>query len=363
MKYRKILYDFEPYEWEISSKDIALKYSLKEENIIRFDTNTSPFIPIEWINDIASKLENLGINEYPDTSYIKLRKSISKNYNIDDDQISITNGADEGLDIISKIFIDKNSDTIISTPTYSFYSIITKIMGGNIISIPRKDNFVDDIENIIKTPKRKNNIIFLCSPNNPTGNSIERKNVIRLLTETNSVIVVDEAYSEFSGKTLIDLTNEYDNLIILKTFSKAFSLAGARIGYIVASKIMINILNKVRPPNSLSVISLALADIAINDSEKVKKNIKFIINERERCKKFIENIPGINVFPSEANFLLIKFNKIKSEIVYNLLLKEGLIVRNVNHIQSLENCIRFSIRNSQQNNLLLNTISNIINNN
>lgn len=363
MQYRKILKDFEPYEWEISNKDIALKFNLNEQDIIRFDTNTSPFIPKEWLNNIASKLETLGINDYPDTSYIKLRKSISKYININENQISVTNGADEGLDIISKIFIDKDTDIIISTPTYSFYSIVTKIMGGNIISIPRKKNFVDDIENILKSPKRKNNIIFLCNPNNPTGNSIERKNVIRLLNEINSVIVIDEAYVEFSGNTLVDLTKKYNNLIILRTFSKAFSLAGARIGYIIASKTMVDILNKVRPPNSLSVISLALADIAINDIEKVNDNIKLIINERTKCKNFLENIPGINVFPSDANFLLIKFNKINSDIIYNLLLKEGLIVRNLNNIQSLENCLRFSIRNSKQNNVLLNTISKIINNN
>ena len=292
-----------------------------------------------------------------------MRKSISKYLNIRDDQITVTNGADEGLDIVSKIFIDKYTDTIISTPTYSYYNIITKIMGGNTISISRKEKFIDDIENILKTIKKKNNIVFLCSPNNPTGNCIKQKSVIRLLTETDSIIVVDEAYVEFSGNSLINLTNKYDNLIILRTFSKAFSLAGARVGYIVASKKMIDLLNKVRPPNSLSVISLALADIALNNLENVNDNIKFIVNEREKCKNFINNISGVNVFPSEANFLLIKFNNIKSDIIYNLLLKQGLIVRNFNNIKGLENCLRFGIRNSQENNILLNAISEILNKN
>ena len=363
MYIRKNLKNFKPYEWQVSSINLASKINKKNSQIIRFDTNTSPFISKEWLNKLASKLENLNINDYPDVSYDGLKLSISNYLDINKNMITITNGSDEGLDMISKTFIDEQTYAIISSPTYMFYKVISQIMGGNVISIPRKNNFFDDEENILNSTNNNNNIIFLCSPNNPTGNSSKRETVINFLETPNVIVVVDEAYSEFSGKTLIDLTKKYNNLIILRTFSKAFSLAGARIGYMITSEEITNLLNMVRPPNSLSVLSLALAEIALKDDTFVKKNIKYIINERERCKSIIERNSNVQVYPSETNFLLVKFNKLNPNIIYNKLLQKGLIVRNISHLINLEKCLRFNIRTPEQNDILLDAFSEIVKNN
>ena len=364
MRIRKNLKDFKPYEWQVSSINLASKINKNNNQIIRFDTNTSPSISKEWLKKLSSKLENLNINDYPDISYGNLKTSISNYLDINENMITVTNGSDEGLDIISKTFIDEQTYTIISSPTYMFYRVISQIMGGNVILIPRKKNFFDDEKNILNyINNHNNNIIFLCSPNNPTGNSSKRETVINFLKNPNVIVVVDEAYSEFSGKTLIDLTKKYNNLIILRTFSKAFSLAGARIGYIITSKEITNLLSMVRPPNSLSVLSLALAEIALKDDTFVKNNIKYIINERERCKNIIERNNNVQVYPSETNFLLVKFNKLNPNIIYNKLLQKGLIVRNISHLINLEKCLRFNIRTPEQNDILLDAFSEIVKNN
>ncbi len=356
-----MLRDFQPYEWETPSGDLARKLGLKVEQIVRFDTNTSPSVPKKWLQKLSSKLEAIGINDYPDTSYLKFRKAVSRYTGLDPDRLIITNGADEGLDIIVKTFIDDNTDAVISIPTYIFYKVVTQIAGGNIIAIPRREDFSDDEEGLIKAARRDNTrIVFLCSPNNPTGNSTRQETVIRLLEESDVIIILDEAYSEFSGKTMLPLTDRYDNLIILRTFSKAFSLAGARIGYMISSKETIELLNKIRPPNSLSVISLALAELALNDLETVRENISFLIQERERCKKFLDELHGTTVYPSEANFLLLKFDTIDPENVFRLLMQKGLIVRNVSRTPLLERCLRFSVRLPEQNDRLLDAISKII---
>ncbi len=364
MRFRKVLERFEPYEWETPSGDIAAKLGLAVDQIIRFDTNASPNVPSKWLRDLSSKLDKIGINDYPDTSYLSLRKALSEYINVPVDRITVTNGSDEGLDLLIKTFIDVGSKAVVSAPTYSYYRTITQTAGGDIVPVPRLKNFSDDIEGLIKAAKREDSqIVFLCSPNNPTGNSSKREDIIQLLEGTDVAVAVDEAYSEFSGKTLVDLTNRYDNLIVLRTFSKAFALAGARVGYTVASKSTLDLINKVRPPNSLSVISLALAELAANDLDTMKKNVKIAVQERDRCRKFIvEQLKDIQVYPSETNFLLLRFEKIDPNKVHKELMRRGLIVRNVSKTTGLEKCLRFSIRLPKQNDLLLNALSEIVKN-
>jgi histidinol-phosphate aminotransferase len=361
LRFRKVLEGFEPYEWETPSGDIAVKLGLTVEQIVRFDTNASPKVPSRWLRDIAVRLDELGVNDYPDTSYLNLRVALSKYVNVPVDWITVTNGSDEGLDLLVKTFIDVGSKAVVSAPTYSFYKTVVQTVGGDIVSVPRLNDFSDDVESLLKAIEREDTrIVFLCSPNNPTGNSSKREDVIRLLEEATDVaVVVDEAYSEFSGKTLIDLTDRYDNLIVLRTFSKAFALAGARVGYTVASKSTIDLINKVRPPNSLNVISLALAELAANDLDTMKSIVEATVQERDRCRETIEQLKGIYVYSSETNFLLLRFEKLNPNKVHEELMKRGLIVRNVSKTTGLEKCLRFSVRLPEQNDRLLTALAEI----
>ncbi len=201
--------------------------NLSPSKIVRMDTNTSPYLPVSSLNALSRISREIRVNDYPDTSYLELRKKLSDYCNIGIDSFVIANGADEGLDIISKTLIDPGDEAIIPSPSYSMFRVTSEIMGANAILVQRKNDFGIDIEQIEKKTTDRTKIIFLCSPNNPTGNSVSREELDILLDSfSTQTIVIDEAYFEFSGKTYAKLTEKYDNLIIVRTFSKAFSMAG-----------------------------------------------------------------------------------------------------------------------------------------
>jgi len=362
MKTRNFLKDFKPYEWELSNQQISAIIGLKPDKILRFDTNTSPYTPIEILDNLSSILVKLKVNEYPDTSYTEIRDYLSNYTQIDKDQIILTNGADEALDIIAKVFIDNDTHVLISAPTYSMYRICIEILNGKAIPILRNEDFSDNEEGIIKAFSKKTRAVFLCSPNNPTGNTSKRETIVRLLKELDCPIVIDESYFEFSKKTVADLIDKNPNLIIIRTFSKAFGLAGARIGYILTSKELCSLLNKVRPPNSVSVISLELAKLALKNFHIIEKNIKKIIEERERVIKELNRTGKVYAYPSEANFVLVKFLNSNALKVHKELLTRGIVTRNVSNMPMLNNCLRFTIRTHEENDKLLNNLHEILEN-
>lgn len=363
MRIRKVLEKFQPYEWEPSSEEIAREVGVPTSSIIRLDTNTSPFIPEKWLKELKNILTNLPVNQYPDTKYKKIREALAGYCNVSIDNITMTNGADEAIDIVAKTFINYQDKVIISVPTYSMFRIAVEICGGKVVEVNRKENppFEDNIYEIIRIGREKGvSAVFLCNPNNPTGNSVEVSKIKEIADELSCAIVVDEAYYEFSGKSAIKLIKDYPNIIIVRTLSKAFSLAGARIGYIVADKDTISKLNLVRPPNSLSVISLALGEIALSDIEQMKEWVKRIVSERERCFKALKEMNGVKPYQSDANFILFKILNKDADMVYKKLMKKGLIIRNLSKTKGLENCLRFNISTKENNDLFLRELSRVV---
>ena len=353
MHSRAFLRKFKPYEWELSNEQIAARFGLKKESILRFDTNTSPFVPEELLDDLVRVIHELPLNQYPDASYAALRQQVSRYSNLKPEQVIITNGADEGLDIIWKAYLDPKSHAIISSPTYSLYQDVIKIYGGQYQNVPRVKEFEDNVDGILRNVTAATKIIFLCSPNNPTGNTTRRDTIEHLLSKADATIVIDEAYYEFSGTTVADLTHKFDNIIVVRTLSKAFSLAGARVGYILASKKTARDLNKVRPPNSVGVISLKLAEIAMNDTTKMNSLVRIMIKERERCFKEISSMRATKVYPSQTNFLLVKLLDRDPSQVHRFLMSRGLVVRDVSSISGLRGCLRIGMGTPEQNDILL----------
>lgn len=363
MKIRKVLEEFQPYIWEPSNEEIAKKVGISVSSVIRFDTNTSPFTPKKWLEELSRILVKLPVNQYPDTKYTRIRKALADYCGVNMNNITMTNGGDEAIDIIIKTFIDYEDKVIISVPTYSMFNIAVQICGGKVIKVDRKKEppFADNIDEIIKIGmNEKVSAIFLCNPNNPTGNSIEINEIKRIAEELSCAVIIDEAYYEFCGKTAINLIKDYSNIIIIRTLSKAFSLAGARIGYIIANEDTINKLNLVRPPNSLSIISLTLGEIALSDIKQIKEWVKEIISERERCFNILKEINGIKPYPSDANFILFKVLKKNANIVYEDLMRKGLVVRNLSNTKGLENCLRFNINTKENNDLFLGELRRVL---
>ena len=359
---RELFRELEPYAWEPSNAQIARKVGLNPNQIRRFDTNTSPYPPEKWLRELSTNLQNFHVNNYPDTSYSELTKSIAKYAKTGTKNLVITNGADEGLDISVKTFIDSGCVGITSVPTYSYFSIVITLMGGKVIGVPRKEGFQDDIEKIISESKKNARMIFLCNPNNPTGNRVERDTVVNILENSECAVVVDEAYFEFSGNSLSNLITKYDNLIIIRTFSKAFSLAGVRVGYIIASENMVEALHKVRPPNSLSTLSLSLAKMALGDIDLMKSWVRDILKEKDRCLNIIRCTDGLETHVTETNFLLIKFNDADPSEIYKKLLEKGLVLRNMTGVPGLEKYLRFSIGLKRDNDSVLDLITKLATN-
>jgi histidinol-phosphate aminotransferase len=348
-KVRKTVREFAAYEWEASSAAIAKRFGLRAEEIKRFDTNTSPFQPRLEID------YDSGLNEYPDPSYAELAKAIADYASCGVKQIVIGAGADEILDVIAKTFVDNGDAAVVSTPTYSMYRIVVEQMGGKTINVPREPDFSVDNRKMLEAAE-KSKVIFVCNPNNPTGNATPLSQIKELCEAATAPVVVDEAYYEFCGETLA--RSAIENAIVVRTFSKAFSLAGARVGYAVASEEIAAQMNKVRPPNSASALSIRLALKALENRDYAKENVEKIIEERKRLQKDFEQL-GLLVYPSQTNFLLVKFeNEDAAQRVFESLLSRGIVTRNFS--RKITGCLRFTVRSPSDNDLLLSAVEEVL---
>ncbi|MEM1943462.1 MAG: histidinol-phosphate transaminase [Candidatus Caldarchaeum sp.] len=355
---RTELSSFVPYSWETPSYEIAQRYGLKPEKIIRMDLNTSPFRPSKWLELLSKRLSSLPVNLYPDTTYRALRVALSDYTGRDVDEILVGNGADECLMITAQAYVGRDDVAMVSSPTYSYFRVCVEVMGGRVVSVARKPDFRDDVESLLSKASDKTRMVFLCSPNNPTGNLVERTDLVKLLKELDAIVVVDEAYYEYAGQTFADLTSSYSNLVVVRTLSKAFSLAGARVGYALAAKETVKNLNKVRPPNSLSVISLELAEHALRDVSTIKKWVARVVAERERLRIKLEKDRRVKVFNSKANFLLLKMEGVDASKIHEELMKRGIVVRNLS--DTVDGCLRVTVLSRRENEKFLTTFKRVL---
>ncbi|WP_246212912.1 histidinol-phosphate transaminase [Enterobacteriaceae endosymbiont of Donacia semicuprea] len=332
---RKNIINLKPYQ---SAR--SLYNNNNNNDSILLNANESPIISLFSLN---KKI----FNKYPEPQSQELINFYSKYINLNSKNILITRGADEGIDIIMRTFCDPKKEKILfCPPTYDMYRVNAEILNIKYIMINSLDNWELNI-NLIKENLYNVKIIFICHPNNPTGNCLDKKNIIKLLKLVyyNIIVVIDEAYIEFCiNKTLINLINKYNNLIIIRTLSKAFGLAGLRCGFILTNKKIINILQKVIAPYPIPdpVIDIAKQALYPKNLIIMKKNVeiiidnkKWLINNLKKCK-IIKKI-----FYSETNFILIKFYN--SNYIFKELYKNKIIVRNQNHEKRLNNCLRITI--------------------
>ena len=315
-----------------------------DKNLIYLDANESPF-------------EN-GINRYPDNKHKNLKTVISKNRNINVNQVVFGNGTDEILDLIVRVFCNPNKDKIITLPpTYGMYNVIAKTNGVENIEIPLKSDFSIDTDKILDLKTSNIKILFLCSPNNPTGNSFEINILDNLIKKFNGIVVVDEAYIDFSSqKSLINHIDKYENLIITQTMSKAYGMAGIRLGVGFSNQKIINYLNKIKPPYNINVLTERKVFEELNKIDEIKKNIDFVLNQRKLLVSSLEKLDFVEkVYKSDANFLLVKVDN--ADLRYNQLSEKGIIVRNRSNQPLCQNCLRITIGTKIENNSLIKTLN------
>ena len=317
---------------------------VNDKKFIYLDANESPF-------------EN-AINRYPDNKHTELKKVVSNIKNVNVNQIVFGNGTDEILDLIVRVFCNPNKDKIITLPpTYGMYDVIAKTNGVENIEIPLKSDFSIDKNEILKLSSSSIKILFLCSPNNPTGNSFDTNDLTDLIKGFNGVVVVDEAYIDFSSKqSLISLINDNNNLIITQTMSKAYGMAGIRLGMGFSNQKIINYLNKIKPPYNINVLTERKALEEFYKIDDIKKNIDLVINQRKLLISCLEKLDFVKkIYKSDANFLLVKVDD--ADLRYNQLLNNGIIVRNRSNQQLCQNCLRITIGTKIENKSLIKTLN------
>lgn len=305
-------------------------------------------------NSYGSPLET-NYHRYPDPMQLEVKEKIGKIKGLPIQNIFLGNGSDEAIDILFRAFCKPGIDNvIICPPTYGMYEVSAHINEVHIIKVPHtSEAFQLDIENIIKAIGRNTKLIFICCPNNPTGNVASWATIKSILKHFKGIVVIDEAYINFSShKSLIPKLLNYPNLVILQTFSKAWGLAGLRVGMAFASQDIIDIFNKIKPPYNISSASQKLIVEALKNTDTINKQIKTIVAERKKLSQELSTLTCVKkVYPSEANFLLVKVKK--SLHLYHYLLSKKIIVRNRGNVELCEDCLRITVGTKEENKLFI----------
>ncbi|MFA5313679.1 MAG: histidinol-phosphate transaminase [Methanomassiliicoccales archaeon] len=339
-------------------RDLQLYYIPDISNSpLRMDTNTNPLGENPSCREALEECKTIGLEQYPSTYGDALRRELASLYGVDMDDIVVGNGSDEILDIIFKTFMEPGGNVVMAYPSYSLHGWFGQINGGGSVQVDLKEGYQLDVDGMLKA---KGDIVILCTPNNPTSNTFAKEDVLRLVEESDRPVVVDEAYGEFArpGSSFIPLVDRYPNLIVTRTFSKAYALAGMRIGYSIANKDLTLAMQKVKVPYSLNKVSEHVAVKAVQDQDFVRRTVDIVNGERKRLEDGLSSL-GFHVFPSEANFIMFRCPKDSAELVKRLAAK-GVLIRDFGKKRLLENCARTTIGTREQNDLLLDRMAEVI---
>lgn len=322
-----------------------------------FEQFTRPMIYLDANENPFSN----GMNRYPDPQQKDLKAAIADKKDIYVENILLGNGSDEVLDLIFRAFCEPNQDNIITLPpTYGMYGVLASINAIENREVLLNEEFQPNVDVILNAVDANTKIIFLCSPNNPTGNSFSDESIIRILNNFKGLVVLDEAYIDFSAnKSWLNELNDFPNLIITQTLSKAYAMAGLRIGILYASKPIIAVLNKIKPPYNVNILSQEAAEKKLLQST-LKAQVRKILVEKEKLVSALKATKFIvKVFPSDANFILVKVDE--ATYRYQQFLDNGVVVRNRSNQPLCENCLRITVGNKEENERLMEVLK-ILNN-
>jgi histidinol-phosphate aminotransferase len=337
-------------------------YSARREadkGSIFLNANESP-----WENNISLNAL-VGMNRYPEPQPEKLIAELSKLYEISSNQMLLTSGSDIGIDLLMRLFCCAGRDSILTCPpTYGMYEVSARLQGANVIFVDliKNLNFSINLEGIESAWNPSVKLIFLCSPNNPTGNLLNKDSIFELCKKYSgrSLIVIDEAYIEYAkSESFIKKIHQYENLVVLRTFSKALSSAGIRCGALIAHEDLICLLNKIITPYPISILTLkaALQVLSKENYLKIKNQILLIQSEREKLINFFNQCTWVNkVWESQANFILIECQESKK--ILEKCMKNGILLRNMQDKPGLKDCVRISIGSPKENDFLTTILSN-----
>ena len=291
-----------------------------------------------------------GLNRYPSPKQEELRKKIATYRSVEPANIFVGNGSDEAIDLLYRIFCAPGTDRVLTTPpTYGMYRVSADIHDITVDEVLLDENFQPQVDDILEKANEQTKLLFLCSPNNPTGNLLDKEKVDQLIEEFPGIIVIDEAYIDFSEtESYASKVNEFNNLVVLQTMSKSFGLAGIRLGMAFASQTIISYMMKVKAPYNINALTSQAACEAFEYTEIIDRHITTIKQERKQLRDALKQLPQVrHIYKSEANFLLVKIDKAKE--LYSRLAEQNIIVRYRGDEPGCNNCLRITVGTKAEN--------------
>ena len=317
------------------------------EAMVFLDANENPF--------------NQPYNRYPDPLQRKLKEKIAAIKNCQPEQLFLGNGSDEPIDLLFRAFCEPGQDNIVTiNPTYGMYKVAADINNVEVRTVKLNDDYSFIADELLEKADASTKLIFICSPNNPTANLLDKNEMIKLIAGFDGLVILDEAYIDFApGASLLPELNQYENLVILQTFSKAWGMAGIRLGMAFASAEIVNIFNKIKYPYNINILTQQKAMELLELETDKQQWVDLLIAEREKLAEQLKGFPFVvKVFPSAANFLLVKMHDARG--IYDFLVENGIIVRDRSKVVLCDDSLRITVGKPEENEILLNALKELI---
>ena len=326
---------------------------------VKLNQNESPFdVPDEIKDRILEKVRSQAWSRYPEPMPKDLVEEVARYVSVAPDRVMVANGSNSIVQHILNAIVSPGVSFVIPTPSFSLYGQFAEVLGGNPVYVPLNDNFEYDVDALIQAAGSGVSGVIICSPNNPTGCDISNTDLTRLLESTDAIVIVDEAYAEFNDHTAIDLLDRHTNLIVLKTLSKAFGAAAIRVGCLIAHPELVRHIHKIKLPFDINLFSRIAAIELLQHTETIKKNVRFIIEERDRVFNALSKIDGVKAYPSKANLILFEVDDPKN--VFEQVAEKGVLIRNLSGSPALPRGLRVSIGTKDENNAFLRALESVM---
>jgi histidinol-phosphate aminotransferase len=329
-------------------------------DLVKLDANESPFPLPEGIRqELLRSLEQVAVNRYPDPKADRLRSVLAVELRVEPGQLVLGNGSDELIQLLLLAVGEPGTTVLAPVPTFSMYELIARGQGLHFEGVPLRRRFELDLSGMIETLERvRPRTVFLATPNNPTGSVFSEVEILKILAATPGLVVVDEAYGPYAGRTMLPHLIDQERLVVLRSLSK-IGLAGLRIGCIVTQPALAAELEKLRLPFNVSTFSQVAAVVLLGHREWIEANIREVVRERARVATRLAELPGVEPSPSEANFILFR-TRLPADSVFEALLAEGILIRNLGSAPGLENCVRVTIGTRQENDRFLDAMAKVM---
>ncbi len=322
---------------------VAARADIAADAVIKLDANENPYGPAPRVAEVLARFASY--HRYPDPNQKTLRAAISSYVGMPPEYLIAGNGSDEIIDLLCRIYLDPDDEVVDCTPTFGMYQFSTELCGGRVLEVPRTPAWHVDADAIDEALTPRTKLIFVATPNNPTGTCLD-EDTVRTLVATARIVVLDEAYVEFAqlsgALSFASLVPQYENLVVLRTFSKWAGLAGLRVGYGVVPPSIAEQLWKIKPPFNVNLAAEAAVLATLEEMAEMRRRMQLIVQERERMARALAAVPGLHVWPSQANFLLVSIDGEPAEGLKEHLARRGIAVRAYRH-RRLRNAIRISI--------------------